>query len=489
MRKFSKARKVDCVRARKIIGSPSVFLDDEDIDRRGQKVASSDSSRLERRLEGAFARAEWSGLSTALWIRLCALITVQLWLLISVPKPYTIFYHGWILLFLVLGAIQLYLMRHASDARGLAYLFALIDGCLVAVALLMPNPLLSEPYPPGLILRYANIIFVFVLLAGAAFSYNPGLVLCTGISSMIVWRFGVWLLASRPSAITSADPAWINADTNEATLDLLLDPEFIHLNMQNKKVFVVILVTLLLAAVVWRARRLVLSQVAIERARTNLARYFSPNLVDQLAEQDEPLGAVRRQSVAVLFADIQGFTSLSESLAPEAVVALLRRFHERMEVAVFAHSGTLDKYMGDGLMATFGTPSPGNRDATNALLTARRMLSEIAELNADRLSRQEAPIKMSIGIHYGPVVQGDIGGGRRLEFTVLGDTVNVASRLEAMTRELDTSLAISGDMVDQLHREVDTPDLTGLVKIDPRPIRGREGQLDLWTLETDEQEA
>jgi adenylate cyclase len=353
----------------------------------------------------------------------------------------------------------------------------------------MPNPLLSEPYPPGLILRYANIIFVFVLLAGAAFSYNPGLVLCTGISSMIVWRFGVWLLASRPSAITSADPAWINADTNEATLDLLLDPEFIHLNMQNKKVFVVILVTLLLAAVVWRARRLVLSQVAIERARTNLARYFSPNLVDQLAEQDEPLGAVRRQSVAVLFADIQGFTSLSESLAPEAVVALLRRFHERMEVAVFAHSGTLDKYMGDGLMATFGTPSPGNRDATNALLTARRMLSEIAELNADRLSRQEAPIKMSIGIHYGPVVQGDIGGGRRLEFTVLGDTVNVASRLEAMTRELDTSLAISGDMVDQLHREVDTPDLAGLVKIDPRPIRGREGQLDLWTLETDEEEA
>jgi adenylate cyclase len=441
------------------------------------------SGKMEQRIQGAFARAEREGLATALWTRLAALIAIQLWLLLAVPKAYTAFYHAWIFGFQLLGALQLLLMQRRLGDRWLAYLFATLDGILVAVVLLVPNPFLPEPYPPAMVLRYANIIFVFVLLAGAAFSYNPGLVLCTGVSSMLVWRAGVALLAARPSAITSADPAWQNADGVAATLDLFLDPEFIHLNLQNKKVFVVLLVTVLLAALVWRARRLVQSQVSIERARTNLARYFSPNLVDELAAQDQPLGAVRRQSVAVLFADIQGFTGLSESMAPEDVVDFLRRFHQRMETAIFAHGGTLDKYMGDGLMATFGTPDPGARDATDALLAARHMLAELDTLNRARAAEGDPAIRLSIGIHYGPVVQGDIGGGHRLEFTVLGDTVNVASRLEAMTRELHTPLAISGDVVDQLRRETADPDLAGLAERPPREVRGRSGLLRLWTLE------
>ena len=218
-------------------------------------------------------------------------------------------------MFLLLGALQLYLLHRQAGGRSLAYVFAILDGVLVGVVLLLPNPFLAEPPPPAMILRYANIIFVFVLLAGAAFSYNPGLVLCAGLSAVTVWRIGIALLAYRPEVTTSADSVWVNARGMQETIDLFLDPNFIHLNMQDKKVFVVILVTILLAAVVWRARRLVLNQVSIERARTNLARYFSPNLVDQLTEQDQPLGAVRRQSVAVLFADIQGFTSLSENHA------------------------------------------------------------------------------------------------------------------------------------------------------------------------------
>ena len=111
------------------------------------------------------------------------------------------------------------------------------------------------------------------------------------------------------------------------------------------------------------------------------------------------------------------------------------------------------------------------------------MLAEIDDLNARRAAHAEPPIALSIGIHYGPVVQGDIGGGRRLEFTVLGDTVNVASRLEAMTRELSTSLAMSGEMVAQLRHETDHPDLAGLVEGAPQAVRGRKGRLGIWTLE------
>lgn len=450
----------------------------------GEATKVSANDQTTERISAAFADAERQGLTTALWARLVTLVIVQVWLILAIPQSWALFYHFWLLVFLVLGGTQLFLMRRRADARWHVYIFALLDGVLLGVVLLMPNPL-TEPWPPAMVLRYANIIFVFVFLAGAAFSYNPSLVLCTGISSMIVWRFGVFWLASGENAITSKDQAWLNADSQggmSETLGLLLHPDFVHLNMQDKKVFAVLLVTALLALVVSRARRLVQSQVTIERARTNLARYFSPNLVDQLAGQDQPLGAVRKQSVAVLFADIQGFTSLSETMEPEEVVNLLRGFHERMETAIFAHQGTLDKYIGDGLMATFGTPMPGDADATNALAAARRMLSELDRLNRERIARGDPALKLSIGIHYGTVVQGDIGGGRRLEFTVLGDTVNVASRLEAMTRQLETPLLISQDMVDQLSKEVANPDLSDLVENEPQAIRGRVAKLGIWTL-------
>ena len=434
------------------------------------------------RIKAAFHKVEYQGLTTALWARLVTLLIVQIWLILFVPKFYTLFYHFWIVIFLALGGSQLFLMRHRSNARWQAYMFAILDGILLGVILLLPNPLWDQAWPPAMLLRYANIIFIFVFLAGAAFSYNPSLVLCTGISSMVVWRLGVYLLASREDALTSNDPAWLSADSMKDTIGLLLHPEFIHLNMQNKKVFVVLLVTALLALVVARARRLVQNQVSIERARTNLARYFSPNLVDQLADQDQPLGAVKKQPVAVLFADIQGFTSLSETMPPEDIVSLLRKFHERMETAIFAHSGTLDKYIGDGLMATFGTPMPGDNDATNALAAARRMLQELATLNQERDEWGEPPLMVGIGIHYGTVVQGDIGGGRRLEFTVLGDTVNVASRLEAMTRDLATPLIVSQDMIDRLNDEQEPPDLSGLKMHDPLSIRGRIAKLGVWIL-------
>ena len=120
--------------------------------------------------------------------------------------------------------------------------------------------------------------------------------------------------------------------------------------------FLIVAMTLALAA--RRANALLISHAGIERERTNLARYFSPNVVEQLSRNDEPLKQVRTQNVAVLFADIVDFTAYADGRSPMEVIGTLRQFHERMEREVFRHDGTLDKYLGDGLMATFGTPSP-----------------------------------------------------------------------------------------------------------------------------------
>ena len=261
-----------------------------------------------------------------------------------------------------------------------------------------------------------------------------------------------------------------------------LDPHFVDTAAWACSVFTACLIAGILAVVVGRMRRLVYAQARVERARANLARHVSANLVEDLAAVDEPFGPVRTQEVAVLFVDIVGFTGLCESMAPEAVVAMLRGFHGRMADCVFAHGGTLDKFIGDSVMATFGTPRPGPHDAANALACARAMLAALDEWNGERAARGEPPLHVGIGLHFGPVVLGDIGDERRVEFAVLGDTVNTASRLEALTRELGTSLAASQALVDRVLAQAGERAIGGMRRHAPVAVRGRVEAVDLWTL-------
>jgi adenylate cyclase len=225
-----------------------------------------------------------------------------------------------------------------------------------------------------------------------------------------------------------------------------------------------------------------ISHAGIERERSNLARYFSPNVVEELSVNDEPLKQVRTQDVAVLFADIVGFTAYADGRSPTEVIGTLRLFHERMECEVFRHQGTLDKYLGDGLMATFGTPFTGDCDAGNALRCAQAMIGSIDELNRERNNRGDPPIQLSLGLHYGQVVLGDIGLNR-LEFAVIGTTVNAASRLESLTREFGCALVASNDLVQRARAEgkCSNADFLHLVEKPACTVRGIEQPVAIWT--------
>jgi adenylate cyclase len=200
-----------------------------------------------------------------------------------------------------------------------------------------------------------------------------------------------------------------------------------------------------------RLREIERLRAAAERARSNLSRYFSPNLVDMLAERDEPLGAVRRQTVAVLFADIVGFTSMAERMAPEAVVRMLRDYHERMTAQIFACGGTIDKYIGDEIFAVFGVPAASREDAANALKCANMMLRALDCWNEEREARGEPRLAVGVGLNYGPAVLGDVGSEHSFSFTVIGDTVNTASRLQRLTRSLETPLVVGDALVEAVN--------------------------------------
>jgi adenylate cyclase len=169
-----------------------------------------------------------------------------------------------------------------------------------------------------------------------------------------------------------------------------------------------------------------------EVARANYGRFLPEYVVKQMLENPESfkLGGVT-QTITVLFADIRGFTRIAEHAAPEKIVDLLNRYFSAMTDIIFAHGGTLDKYLGDGLMALFGAPTTTPKDANNALSAAVAMQRRMIGINAELREEGFPEIGVGIGLHTGEVIVGYIGSERRSEYTAIGDTVNTSSRLES----------------------------------------------------------
>jgi adenylate cyclase len=169
-----------------------------------------------------------------------------------------------------------------------------------------------------------------------------------------------------------------------------------------------------------------------EVARANYSRFMPEYVVKQLLEDPNSfkLGGTN-QTITILFADIRGFTAFSEREKPEKIVGILNRYFTAMTEIIFAHGGTLDKYIGDELMAIFGAPTATEKDAENAVKTAVAMQKRIVTLNAEFVSEGFSPINVGIGLHTGEATVGYIGSEQRSEYTAIGDAVNVASRLQS----------------------------------------------------------
>ncbi len=216
-----------------------------------------------------------------------------------------------------------------------------------------------------------------------------------------------------------------------------------------------------------------------ERRGETLTRYVSPLAVNDL---QGIAGAISNRTpvVAVLFVDLVGFTRTSERMTPVETGQLLRRFHHCVERAAEANGGVIDKFIGDGALVVFGVPEIGQADAANAVVAARAIAADVADWNSELAGGGGHAIGCGAGIHYGQVSISEVGGSQHAQITVTGDTVNVASRLEALTREWRTSILIS-DTVMQAARQAGAGDvLDGFRELPLQSIRGREDPIVVW---------
>lgn len=429
--------------------------------------------------ESVIARHKREGLVMAVRARWFAMFVVGILMLFAVPWPEVLFYEFILLLIALNGFLMLRYAKVGLSRVELILIF--LDLAIFTAGMVIPNPLSTLDWPQAMQFQLENFKYFFILLALGTMAYSWRTVVAIG-----TWTSGMWAFATFVSW-WFADPhddlgATVRAAYGEhEALAYLMDPTSFHFGLRIQEIVLFLVVALTLAVSVRRSNRLLRSNAALERERTNLSRYFSPNVVEELSTNDEPLKQIRSHDIAVLFVDIVHFTEYAAARDPEEVIKTLREFHGLMEKSVFAHNGTLDKYLGDGLMVTFGTPKPTDNDAINALRCVHDMMDALDEWNNDRIARGQTPLRVGFGVHYGPAVLADIGA-HRLEFTVVGNTVNIASRLEALTRGLNARVVISDGMRAEVIREGGHECLDGLRRYEEQDIRGVEQKLTVWAL-------
>lgn len=199
--------------------------------------------------------------------------------------------------------------------------------------------------------------------------------------------------------------------------------------------------------------------------------YVSPAIMDEIlaGRLGSGLGGARH-NLCVLFADIRNFTTRSETLPPEGVISLLNRYFEEVTSVIHQHGGTIDKFLGDGVMAFFGAPQDLGNPCVPAFAAARELLERVATLNQALAAEGLSPIEIGIGLHAGEAVVGHIGSTARHEYTAIGDTVNVASRLEGTTKEVGFPLVVSRAVADAIGGD----GAQGLRALGARPIKGHQ---------------
>ena len=327
-------------------------------------------------------------------------------------------------------ALALYLafsiLRLVLAYRGLAATWFLALSVLVDMAILMAliwSFHIQYQQPASFYLKAPTLLYVFIFIALRALRFSAGFVLLAGSAAAIGWLLMLYYALATSSApnmgVTRDYVAYMTSNR------ILIGAEF-------DKVITILLSAAILAIALWRARRLLVQSVVESQAHRDLERFFAPEIAHQIvsAERRVEAGQGELRQAAVLFCDIRGFTPMAMGMDPGDLMALLADYQSRMVAVIQAHGGSIDKFMGDGIMATFGAALPTETYAADALRCVEALGAAAAEWRRERARNGQRPLAVGFAVSAGPLIFGAVGDTERLEFTVIGEPVNLAAKLE-----------------------------------------------------------
>ncbi|WP_417769821.1 adenylate/guanylate cyclase domain-containing protein [Stappia sp.] len=277
--------------------------------------------------------------------------------------------------------------------------------------------------PATFYLKAPTLMYLFLFIALRALRFDPRFVLITGLVGALGWIALVAYAVTRDMGEMYITRNYVEYLTSNAIL----------IGAELDKIIVIVGVTLCLSAALYRGRRMLLDSVRDHAAAEDLRRFFAPEVAHSITDADETLvaGGGSLREAAVMMVDIRGFTRIAATLPPATVMAVLARYQEAVLGVIGCHGGQVDKFLGDGVLATFGAVSPSGTAAADALRAGRELPRIFADLGPElAVLGWPEDLRAGAAVSFGPVTAGVVGAAGRLEFTVIGDAVNRAAKLE-----------------------------------------------------------
>ncbi len=400
-------------------------------------------------LAQTFTEAEQAGLRIAIKCRWGALLLLGAFLVISrrADLEHSLMLGLGIAGFAGLGLIHYLLIGSRYDRPWIKYVFLTLDIAILSY-LMATQPIFDTvEVPQAILFRNAVFPFYFLIMAVAAFSFSPGLVLWSGVAVVAGW-LSAFFYAIRDMPETLQ---WRDIGPNPSTehfLSIFLSPNFVGTGSRIQESLAYFLVAALIAAVMWRARRTVRRQLELAEEQRTLSDVFGQYVPKTIADaliSDRGLLEPVEGTATVVFMDVAGFTSMTEASGPRRVVGVLNAFFDEATTIINRHDGVVTQFIGDGIMATFNLPA---KDPDHALKAVRAALEIVDMTGARRFNDQQLSIRA--GIATGQVIAGSVGGGGRQTYSLYGEAVNLSARLETLNKEHGTQIMVDSTTVSHL---------------------------------------
>ncbi|MDJ1159449.1 adenylate/guanylate cyclase domain-containing protein [Chelatococcus sp. SYSU_G07232] len=324
---------------------------------------------------------------------------------------------------LMLGMLRLTL-AHTGRMHGIAVtLFTVADFALLYGLIWTFH--LQYWQPPAFSLKAPSFLFTFLLIAVRTLRFEPRVVVMAGLTAAIGWAVMAWLVFTDARSAVTRD--FVVYMTSNAML----------IGAEVEKIVAILLFTAVLTLSIARARRALLTAAIGHTVTEDLSRFFDPEIAERITRAEELApGRGETRAGAILMTDIRGFTTLAARLPPSEVIRLLVAYQRRMTAVITAHGGTIDKFLGDGILATFGCAHESAAAAAQALQAMLDLDAEAERFAAELAAEGREPVEIGIAVAAGQVIFGTVGDGDRLEFTVIGEPVNRVTKLEKHNRRL-----------------------------------------------------